>query len=124
MKGMWLLLAAALYGGDVTGTWSGKVEITDPTSGETITTAVKAKFDQKDSGVSGRIGRARDRMLEEIRNGKVEGERLVFEVQPPEASVPMKFNLLLVNEDQIEGEVKGAIESGSILGKVTLSRTP
>lgn len=125
MKGMWLLVAAAaaLYGADVTGNWSGKVQITDPTSGETITTPLKAQFEQTAEGVSGKIGRARDDELEQIRNAKLDGKTLVFDVQPPEATSPMKFSLVVVSDDQIEGEMKGAIESGSILGKVTLIRT-
>lgn len=124
MKGMWLLMAAAaaLYGANVTGKWSGKVQITDPTSGETITTPVKAQFDQTAGRISGKIGRAHDDELEQIRNAKLDGKALVFDVQPPEATSPMKFNLVFVSEDQIEGEMQGAIESGGILGKVTLTR--
>ncbi len=124
MKRMWLLLAvaAALYGGDLTGTWSGKVDITDPTSGDVISTPVKAQFDQTDSAVSGKIGRAHDDELEQIRNAKLDGKTLVFDVQPPEATSPMKFRLVVVNNDRLEGEINGAIDSGNISGKVVLTR--
>jgi hypothetical protein len=124
MKRMWLLLAvaAALYGGDITGTWSGKVEITDPTSGDVISTPVKAQFDQTAAAVSGKIGRAHDDELEQIRNAKLDGNTLVFDVQPPEATSPMKFRLVVVNNDRLEGEMNGAIDSGNISGKVVLTR--
>jgi hypothetical protein len=124
MKRMWLLLvlAAALFGADISGTWSGNIEVTDPSSGEKITTPVRAKFDQKAAAISGNIGRVHDQEPEEIRNGKLDGKTLIFEVQPPEATSPMKFNLVLVTENRIEGEMKGAIDVGNISGKVTLTR--
>ncbi|HUB34557.1 MAG TPA: hypothetical protein VMA31_16080 [Bryobacteraceae bacterium] len=124
MKQVWLLLAfaGALFGADITGNWSGKVDITDPSSGDVISTPVKARFDQTAAAVSGKIGRAHDDELEEIRNAKLEGKTLVFDVQPPEATSPMKFNLVLVDNDRIEGEMKGAIDSGNISGKVVLTR--
>ena len=124
MKRTWLPLAmaAALYGADVTGNWTGNVEVTDPGSGEKIITPVKAQFEQAASTVSGKIGRAQDQELEAIRNGKLDGDTLTFEVQPPEATSPMKFNLVLVRQDHLEGEMRGAIDSGNIAGKVTLDR--
>jgi hypothetical protein len=57
-----------------------------------------------------------------IRNAKMDGKTLVFEVQPPEATSPMKFSLVLVSDDRIEGDMKGAIDVGNIQGKVVLSR--
>lgn len=124
MKRMWLLLAlgAALCGADITGSWSGKVDITDPTSGDLISTPVKAQFDQTAAAISGKIGRAHDDELEQIRNAKLDGNTLVFDVQPPEATSPMKFHLVVVDNDRIEGDMNGAIDSGTISGKVTLTR--
>ena len=126
MKGMWLVLALAtpLLGADVSGAWSGKIVVTDPTSGEKIDTLVQAQFDQKDATISGKIGRAHDQELEQIRNAKLEGNTFVFEVQPPEATSPMKFSLVIVSDNRIEGDMNGAIESGNISGKVTLERAP
>lgn len=125
MKAMWLVLvlAAPLLAADVSGAWMGTIVVTDPTSGEKINTTVKAQFDQKAAALSGKIGREHDQDLEQIRNAKLDGKTLVFEVQPPEATSPMKFNLVLVSEDRIEGEMKGAIDSGNISGHVTLTRT-
>ena len=124
MKALWLVLALAapLAAADLTGAWVGKIVVTDPTSGEKIDTAVKAQFEQKADSVAGKIGREHDQELEQIRNVRLDGKSLVFEVQPPEATSPMKFKLVLVSEDRIEGDMNGAIDSGNISGKVTLTR--
>jgi hypothetical protein len=124
MKAFWVLpvLALALYGADITGNWTGTIEVADPSNGEKINTEVKAQFDQKANVISGKIGRTQDENPEPIRNGKLDGKTLVFEVQPPEATSPMKFSLVLVSDDRIEGDLKGAIDVGNISGKVVLKR--
>ena len=121
--GVIILSALALYGADVTGTWKGSIEVADPANGEKISTEVTARFDQKSNEVSGKIGRTQDDQPETIRNGKLDGKTLVFEVQPPEATAPMKFSLVLVSDDRIEGDMKGDIDAGSISGKVVLTRS-
>ena len=124
MKRIWLLplAALALYGADVSGKWTGSVEITDPSSGEKISTPVKAEFQQKGGDVSGTIGRQEDAEGEAIRAGKLEGNNLVFEVQPAEATSAMKFTLVLAGDDRIEGGMEGAVDVGKISGKVVLTR--
>ena len=124
MKRLWLLplLTLALFGADVNGKWTGSVEITDPTSGEKISTPVKAEFLQKDTEVSGTIGRAQDTEAETIHAGKLDGNNLMFEVTPPEGTSPMKFKLVVVSGDRIEGAMEGAIDVGKISGKVVLTR--
>ena len=125
MKAIGILIVPVLvlYGSDVTGTWKGSIEVVDPANGEKISTAVTAHFAQKSSDVSGKIGRTQDDELETIRNGKLSGKSLTFEVQPREATAPMKFTLVLVNDDRFEGDMNGAIDVGSISGKVVLSRS-
>lgn len=115
-------LAGALAAADLSGPWVGTVVVGDPSSGEKITTAVKAQLQQKGAAVEGKIGREHDQELEQIRDGKVDGKTVTFNVQPAEATSPMKFNLTLVTEDRIEGDMKGAIDSGNIAGKVVLTR--
>jgi hypothetical protein len=124
MKAIWLLplIALAMYGADINGKWTGSVEITDPTSGEKISTPVKAEFTQKAAEVSGTIGREQDSEAEAIHQGKLDGKTLMFEVQPPEGTSPMKFNLVVVSDDRIEGAMEGAIDVGKISGKVVLTR--
>ena len=116
------LFALAMYGADVTGKWAGKIEVTDPSGENKISTPVKAEFQQKATAVSGKIGRAEDQEIESIRNARVEDKHLFFEVNTPEATTPMKFSLVVVSDDQIEGEMKGSLDVGNISGKVVLHK--
>lgn len=124
MKALWLvpLFALTMWGADITGKWSGSIEVSDPSTGDKINTPVKVVFDQKDNTVSGKIGRTEDNQAEDIRNGKLEGDKVTFDVQPPEATSAMKFQLVLVATDRMEGEMKGAVDVGNISGKVTLQK--
>jgi hypothetical protein len=126
MKRIWLpLVALALFGADgagIGGKWTGSVEIADPASGEKMSVPVKAEFTQKAAEVSGTIGREQDAVGETIRAGRLDGKNLVFEVQPPEGASAMKFKLVVVSGDRIEGDMQGAIDEGKITGKVILTR--
>jgi hypothetical protein len=117
------VLALALYAGDIDGKWSGTIEVSDPSGGDKINTPVKAEFEHKADGITGKIGRSEERDNEPIRNARLEGKTLVFEVHSAEATSPMKFNLVLVTDDRIEGEMVGAVDSGSIMGKVKLTKS-
>ena len=116
---LWLLpcVALALSGADLTGKWAGSIEIED--SG--TTTPVSVQFVQKEALVSGKIGRTGGGDEENIRNGKVDGKKVSFEVTSPHTSGPMKFTLTL-EEDRLEGEMKGSVDEGEIVGKVKLAR--
>jgi hypothetical protein len=124
MKLFWLLpvVAIALYGADVTGTWTGTIDVADPGNGDKISTEVKAEFKQSAAALTGKIGRKQDDQLESIRDGKITGKAITFDVLPEEATSPMKFNLTLVSDDRIEGNMAGAIDVGKISGKVVLTR--
>lgn len=120
MKKAFLLLpvlALALSASDVSGKWSGTIDIED--SGSTI--PIQVEFVQKSDVVSGKVGRTGSGEEGTIRNGKVDGTKLSFEVVSAETSSAFKWTLTLVN-DQLEGEMKGSVEEGEIVGKVKLSR--
>jgi hypothetical protein len=118
------LLAFALYGADVSGNWTGAVDVQDPGNGQKISTSVRAEFNQTAETVTGKIGRTQDAQLEPIRNGKLTGKSLTFEVMAEETgSTIMRFTLTMVSEDRIEGELSGAIDAGKISGKVVLTRS-
>ena len=123
MRKLWLLIciSAVLGAADISGRWSGSIEVGDTGGGSSITTSVRAEFTQKANMVSGKIGRKEDDRSESIQNGKVEGSRISFEVSSPETLSSMKFNLTLQN-DRLEGEMKGTVDSGEIVGKVRLTR--
>jgi hypothetical protein len=111
-----LLIAQA---GDVSGKWAGIIEIDD--SGNKIETPVEMKLEQKDGALSGKIGRTNDPESVEIRNAKVEGDKLTFEASSPEVSASMTFNLTVQGE-RMHGEMRGAAEGNDIVGKVSFSR--
>jgi hypothetical protein len=116
-----VLATMPLAADDISGRWTGTIEVADTASGTTIHTPVKAEFSQKDTLVSGSIGRTTDEGREAIRNGKVEGKRVSFEVLTPDTTGAMKFSLT-AEGDRLEGVMKGAIETGPISGKVLLTR--
>ena len=123
MSRFWLFLFLPLMLGasDVSGTWSGSIEVADDAGGSSITTAVRAELRQKANLVSGKIGRREDEHTETIRNGKAEGTKISFEVSSVETTSAMKFNLVLQG-DSLEGVMKGTVDSGEIVGKVRLTR--
>ncbi|HWC01016.1 MAG TPA: hypothetical protein VG672_30120 [Bryobacteraceae bacterium] len=125
MKILLLFLCGAmvLTAADISGRWVGTIEVADDSSGTTINTPVRAEFEQKASQLAGKIGRKEDEQSESIRNGKIEGKKILFEVNSPETSGAMKFELT-VEGDRIEGEMKGSVDSGPIVGKVHLVRAP
>lgn len=120
MKKAFLLLpflAFALSASDVSGKWSGTLDIED--AGSTI--PIQAELVQKSDVVSGKVGRQGTGDEGNIRNGKVDGTKVSFEVVSTETSGVFKWTLTLVN-DQLEGEMKGSADEGEIVGKVKLSR--
>jgi len=117
---LWLPLVLGASA-EISGTWLGSIEVADTAGGSSVTTPVRAEFEQKANLISGKIGRREDEQAESIRNGKVEGTRISFEVSSVETTSAMKFNLVL-NGDHLEGEMKGTVDSGEIVGKVVLTR--
>lgn len=114
-------LPAALFGAEITGTWSGTIDVPDTANGTTIRTAVEAVFEQKGAAVSGGIGRQRDANKESIQKGAVDGAKLTFEVVSGETPSAMRFTLT-VDGDRIGGEMRGKVDVGEIVGKVSLAR--
>lgn len=117
-----LCLPLALSAAGITGKWTGSIEVVDAGgAGGNVNTSVRAEFEQKANLVSGKIGRREDERTETIRNGKVEGNKVSFEVTSSETLSTVKFNLTL-DGDQLKGEMKGTLDTGEISGKVRLTR--
>lgn len=122
-KLFWLMpyLALVLNAADISGKWIGNIDVSDPSSGTSMNTPVRAEFSQQADSISGTIGRREDEQKESIRNGKVDGKTVSFEVRAPEVLSAMKF-VLTLKGDRLEGEMKGALDTGEIAGKVSLTR--
>jgi hypothetical protein len=125
MKKLWLLpcLAATLMAADVSGKWTGTVNVEDPTGGPNIEVRVRADLQQKVDAITGAIGRQEDQQGENIRNAKLDGKRLTFEVSSTEANGLVKF-VLTLDSDRLDGEMSGSMDGSQITGKVHLSRAP
>ena len=125
MKKLWLLpcLAATLMAADVSGKWTGTVNVEDPTGGPNIEVRVRADLLQKVDAITGAIGRQEDQQGETIRSAKLDGKRLTFEVSSTEANGLVKF-VLTLDGDRLDGEMSGSMDGTAIAGKVHLSRAP
>ncbi len=113
-----ILAAQAL---NINGKWTGLIAIDDAASGTKIETPVELNLEQKDGILSGKIGRENDPEAVEIRNAKVEGDRLTFEASSIETSSSMRFSLKVQGE-QMRGEMKGAAGGADIVAKVSFAR--
>jgi hypothetical protein len=123
MRKIWLFacFAATLAAADVSGKWSGNIEVEDPGGGETINTQVHADLRQTADAVTGTIGRQGDQAVESIRNARLDGKRFTFEVSSAEANGLVKFALTLEG-DRLDGEMSGSLDGAAFTGKVHLSR--
>jgi hypothetical protein len=123
MKGLCILpcLVASLMAADVSGKWTGNVDVEDPSDGTTITTAVRAELLQKGDAISGKIGRQEDQEGESIRNARLQDGKLTFEVSSAETGGLIKFALTL-DGDRLDGGMSGSLDGNAITGKVHLTR--
>jgi len=103
----------------VAGKWAGLIEIDD--GGSTIETSVELVLEQKDGRLSGKIGRTEDVERVEIRNAKIEGDKVTFDASSVEVMASMKF-FLTVQGERMQGEMKGDAEGTDIVAKVSFSK--
>jgi len=113
------LLALTAYAANFAGKWSGVIEIDD--SGGKIETPVELYLEQKAGTLSGKIGRSNNPESVEIRNAKVEGDKLTFDSSSTEASASMTFTLT-IQGDRMQGEMRGVAQGNEIVAKVSFSR--
>ena len=118
-----LFLMTALGGGpSVAGKWTGTVDVHDSSSGTDISTPIELQLDEPQAGaISGKIGREGDTEIVPIRKGTLNGNQISFEAASEETTGAMKFTLTL-DGDRLAGNMKGALDTQEIQGKVKLSR--
>ena len=113
------LLALTASAANVAGKWSGIIEIDD--SGGKIETPVELYLEEKAGTLSGKIGRSNNPESVEIRNARVEGDKLTFDSSSTEASASMTFSLTIHGE-RMQGEMRGVAQGSEIVAKVSFSR--
>jgi len=123
MKTFWLSMcfAASLMAADVSGKWTGSVDVEDPSDGTNISTPVRAELQQQGDAISGKIGRQEDQEAEPIRGVSLQDGKLTFEVASAEAKGLVKFTLKL-DGDHLDGDISGNMDGVAITGKVHLTR--
>jgi hypothetical protein len=117
------LLAISLHAADVSGAWSGTVELADPSTGNRIEAPVRAVLQQKGDAVTVRITR-RNTEVEAAGEGKLSGDVLTFAVKASSDGSAFNFRLVLDGSGKLAGTVEGMLDSGKINGKVQLTRQP
>jgi hypothetical protein len=96
-----LMLSSALLGADVTGKWSGTFTRTGP-DGETKTAPAFLVLKQDGSKLTGSGGPSESEQ-KPISNGKVDGNRLIFDVVGDNSTISFD---VVVEGDQIKGAMK------------------
>lgn len=109
-------------GSDVSGLWTGTIDILDQSSGTTISTPVRIELDQQPTAISGKIGRPEDPEVTPIRNVHREGNKIWFEAVSGETAGPVQFALTMEG-DSMEGDMKTALDTETINGKVKVTRS-
>jgi len=113
-----LFLAPALMAAeDLTGKWSGSFVMTFSDGGSKDSTAFM-DLKQKEAEITGTAGENPDRQWT-IQKGKVEGNKVTFEVQTE--GPLLKFELTLV-DGHLKGEARAEHEGKSVTAAVDLQR--
>jgi hypothetical protein len=116
-SGVLLLAPVLMAAEDLTGKWSGSFVITLP-DGETKDAVAFMDLKQKGAEITGTAGESPDKQWA-IQKGKVEGNKITFEVQTDEPLV--KFELTLV-DGHLKGEAKAEHEGKLMKAAVDLQR--
>jgi hypothetical protein len=112
-----LLLSAALAAAaDVSGVWSGKTRVS--LSGKVEEDTMHMVLKQNGDRITGTAGPAADQQAP-IRSGKIEGNRITFELPVPNGS--FTFDVTLEGEHLV-GSVVAAAQGQTIKGTVDVAR--
>jgi hypothetical protein len=112
-----LLLVPALAAPDLTGKWSGSFLITGP-DGQTKDDMAFMDLKQNGAELTGTAGPSPEQQWA-IQKGKVEGNKITFEVQTDEPL--LKFELTLI-DGHLKGEAKGEHEGRTMKATLDLQR--
>ncbi len=117
-----VLLVSFALAADLTGHWSGQIEVTAP-DGNVHTQSAFLDLKQEANKITGSGGSAEGAGLP-LENVEFDGSKLSFSVSAPDGRT-YKSTLALVAADSLEGKLDFTLEDGTaITGKLTLKREP
>ncbi len=106
-----IILTLSSAAADFSGKWTGTVEGKHP-DGTAVSAPAYVELNQKDDQLTGAAGRDEtDTGL--IRNGKVNGSKINFEVAHPHGAGIYKFELASAEEGKLEGTLTFEAEGGA-----------
>ena len=109
----------ALAAGDISGKWSGSMDMKAP-DGSAQSMPVTAEFKQDGKTVTGTAGREGDEQLA-LEKGMIDGEKFTFEVTAPDGV--FAINLTLMSDTQLQGDVTHTDQDGNkATAKLTLAK--
>ena len=112
-----LLFTVTLLAADVSGKWSGTFERTGP-DGETKMSSSYMNLKQTGDEITGTAGPDENRQWP-ITNGKIEGDKITFEVQTDNPL--LKFELRLI-DGHLKGEARGEKDGKTMKAVLDLTR--
>ena len=119
-----LLVASFASAADVSGKWSGSLEIKTP-DGQTQTLPGYAELKQQGTTLTGTVWKDVENKFP-IKKGRVEGDKITFEFSAPEgeeeATLVHMVRLTAVSKNQLEGELRFGQEGETVAGKLTFTR--
>jgi hypothetical protein len=113
------LSALTAFGADVSGKWSGTLEITH--DGEAKNSTAFLILKQDGTKISGSIGQTAEKQYP-IRDGSIEGDKILLEVVPDQGPPLVKFALKLDGDDHITGDMNAESDEGKISAKIDVKR--
>jgi hypothetical protein len=111
-----LLMGLTLSAADVSGTWAGKYDVVIG-DGQTMKGKVTLNLTQTGSELTGNVGSDEGQM--KIQNGKVEGDKVTFEVQTEGPKIVFD---LRVERDRLVGGGSGESDGSKVQVKIELAR--
>ncbi|HEV2688878.1 MAG TPA: hypothetical protein VGV35_09995 [Bryobacteraceae bacterium] len=113
-----LLLSSIALLADVTGKWTGSFDVTGP-DGQVQANTAFLDLKQDGNALTGTAGPNESEQMA-IRAGKIDGNKITFEVAPENGPL-IKFDLLLA-EDHIKGSASGEHEGQKLTAKLDVTR--
>jgi hypothetical protein len=113
-----LLLSSIALLADVTGKWTGTFDVTGP-DGQVNSQTAYLDLKQDGQTLTGTAGPNESEQMA-IRAGKVDGNKILFEVALEEGAV-IRFDLLLA-EDHIKGNASGEAGGQKLTAKLDVTR--